>query len=124
MPSGPTARHMRSNTHSDQSYHCHRVIKHAIVSVALLFCVADTSAADSERSQPHVVVYLVDDLGHYNVHFGGDIDPRNPDMKTPNIEKLVAEGTILRRHYTYRCVVVVVGCVVACAACTRSRPHI
>lgn len=55
----------------------------------------------SAPTKPSVLFYLVDDLGHYNVHFGGSVDPHNPDMKTPVIEGLVSEGLILQRHCTW-----------------------
>jgi hypothetical protein len=61
---------------------------------------ASTSAGPSPltTARPSVLFYLVDDLGHYNVHFGGTVDPRNADMKTPHIQRLVSEGLILQRH--------------------------
>eukprot|EP00039_Didymoeca_costata_P002570 m.61122 g.61122 ORF g.61122 m.61122 type:complete len:529 (+) comp11379_c0_seq2:104-1690(+) len=49
-------------------------------------------------SKPHIVYALVDDWGHYNSHVLGN----NPDIHTPNLDKLVANGAILDRHYTYQ----------------------
>ena len=46
----------------------------------------------------HLVVYLVDDLGYHDVHFGGSLDPHNSDMHTPALVELAAQGIILGRH--------------------------
>ncbi|CAN5897319.1 hypothetical protein BH11VER1_BH11VER1_30820 [soil metagenome] len=44
--------------------------------------------------QPNIVFFLVDDLGYADVGFNG-----GKDIKTPNIDKLAREGTILGSHY-------------------------
>ncbi len=43
-------------------------------------------------------MYLVDDLGYHDVHFGGSLDPHNSDMHTPALVELAAQGVILGRH--------------------------
>ena len=45
---------------------------------------------------PNFVVYLVDDLGFWNVHFGGDLSPHNPDINSPTFAKLAGEGSAWR----------------------------
>jgi arylsulfatase len=43
--------------------------------------------------QPNILVIIADDLGYSDIHaFGGDID-------TPNLDALVANGTILTNHH-------------------------
>lgn len=46
---------------------------------------------------PHIVMFLIDDLGHYNVGW------RNPEIKTPTLDALATkDGLILDRHYTFK----------------------
>lgn len=47
--------------------------------------------------RPHLVFFLADDWGHYNMGWRG-----NPEARTPNIDALVKEGVILDRHYVYQ----------------------
>lgn len=51
-------------------------------------------ARAQERKRPHIVYIVADDLGFADVGFQGS------DIKTPNIDRLAAEGTILRQFYT------------------------
>ncbi|XP_077981392.1 arylsulfatase B-like [Glandiceps talaboti] len=44
---------------------------------------------------PHIVFFLADDLGWYDVGFN------NPDMITPNMDRLAAEGVIFNQSYTH-----------------------
>ena len=60
---------------------------------------AGAGAAEAGAApKPHLVVYLVDDLGYHDVHFGGTLDPHNSDMHTPALVELAAQGIILGRH--------------------------
>ncbi|XP_077990950.1 arylsulfatase B-like [Glandiceps talaboti] len=48
----------------------------------------------SEVTKPHIIFILADDLGYFDVGYrNGSI------VKTPNIDKLAAEGVKLERHY-------------------------
>ena len=53
-------------------------------------------------TQPHVLFVLVDDLGHGNVGFHREEASPPPEVQTPNMDALVADGVQLRRHYVYR----------------------
>ncbi|XP_067658647.1 arylsulfatase B-like [Haliotis asinina] len=47
----------------------------------------------SSTQRPNIVFIVADDLGWYDVGF------RNPDIKTPNIDKLATEGIIFENAY-------------------------
>ena len=47
--------------------------------------------------KPHLVFFLADDWGHYNMGWRG-----NAEARTPNIDDLVREGIALDRHYVYQ----------------------
>ena len=49
-------------------------------------------AVVAKPSHPHVVYIMGDDVGWYNVGWHG-----NPEIKTPNMSALVAEGVELDR---------------------------
>eukprot|EP00051_Salpingoeca_urceolata_P032595 m.16473 g.16473 ORF g.16473 m.16473 type:complete len:669 (-) comp5258_c0_seq2:215-2221(-) len=49
-----------------------------------------------------IILMLADDYGYNNVGFAhGPLNGGNPEMKTPNIDKLAMEGIRLERHYVY-----------------------
>jgi arylsulfatase A-like enzyme len=63
----------------------------------ILFCIGTSSAtavsaAGSER--PNVLFIAIDDLNHWVGHL-----TRNPQTKTPNIDRLASEGVAFRRAY-------------------------
>ena len=58
----------------------------------LFLAFAATLAAAAPR--PNVVFFLIDDLGFADCGFNG-----GTDIKTPNIDKLAAQGAILENHY-------------------------
>jgi arylsulfatase A-like enzyme len=58
----------------------------------LFLAFAATLAAAAPR--PNVVFFLIDDLGYADCSFNG-----GTEIKTPNIDKLAAEGAILENHY-------------------------
>mmetsp|Transcript_31017 Transcript_31017/g.78481 ORF Transcript_31017/g.78481 Transcript_31017/m.78481 type:complete len:544 (+) Transcript_31017:82-1713(+) len=60
--------------------------------------VAAPTVAVAAAGKPHVVMVLVDDWGWNNAGFHR---PNDPEVVTPNIDKLVKEGIELDRHYTY-----------------------
>lgn len=59
-----------------------------------------TLVAAAVPQPPHVLFVLVDDLGHGNVGFHEKNRP--PEVATPNMDALVAEGVVLNRHYVFR----------------------
>jgi hypothetical protein len=46
---------------------------------------------------PHIVFFLADDWGHFNMGWRG-----NPEARTPNIDGLVQDGIVLDRHYVFQ----------------------
>src|SRR6476659_4892570 len=48
----------------------------------------------TDSSRPSIVFFLIDDLGYADVGFNG-----GKDIKTPVIDKLAREGTIIESHY-------------------------
>lgn len=48
----------------------------------------------AEVLRPNIVYFLIDDQGYADVGFNG-----SPTIKTPNMDKLAAAGTILTSHY-------------------------
>ena len=54
--------------------------------------------AGAKLQKPNIVFVLVDDWGWANV---GYHRPKNSEVRTPNIDRLVKEGIELNRHYVY-----------------------
>jgi arylsulfatase I/J len=50
--------------------------------------------------RPHIVLFVVDDLGHANVGFSGHTAPDN--THTPHFDAAASSGIVLQRHYTFR----------------------
>lgn len=50
----------------------------------------------ARSSKPHILLMLADDLGYANVNW------HNPNIRTPNLDVLVAEGIRLERHYVFQ----------------------
>ncbi len=48
----------------------------------------------SHAAPPNVVFFLIDDLGYADCGFNG-----GQDIRTPNIDRLAKEGTVLESHY-------------------------
>lgn len=66
------------------------VISLLSVLVAMLL----SGAAFAAEARPNVVFLLIDDLGYADCGFNG-----GKDIRTPNIDKLAANGAILESHY-------------------------
>ena len=54
---------------------------------------ASVSLAISKTEQPNIIVIVADDLG-YN-----DVSWHNPDMVTPNLQRMADTGTVLNSSY-------------------------
>jgi arylsulfatase A-like enzyme len=67
-----------------------RILLAAFVALVLCFVVNDAVAAD----RPHIIHIVADDLGHRDVGFNGATD-----IKTPNLDRLAAEGARLTNFY-------------------------
>ena len=71
----------------------------AFLGLALVLGAAPASAA-SAAPKPHVLFVLVDDLGWGEVGFNRAVP--DPEVVTPNVDKLVAEGVHLTRQVAVR----------------------
>lgn len=60
----------------------------------ILFCFISLLPAAGKDSQPHILYIVADDIGWKDVGFHGATD-----IKTPNLDKLAAEGTRLDQFY-------------------------
>ena len=71
-----------------------------MASLLLTACVVGSSAM---ATKPHIVFFMADDLGHANVgwHRQQDIGYIPPEVQTPNMDALVADGIDLQRTYVY-----------------------
>ena len=56
----------------------------------------ETALPRDAAPKPHIVYFLVDDLGWHDVPW------HNPGLKTPTLAALAAEGVVLDRFYAYR----------------------
>ncbi|XP_070562845.1 arylsulfatase B-like [Ptychodera flava] len=72
----------------------------ALALLLMLGCDKDSSKVASAETghaspKPHIVFVLADDLGWYDVGYN------NPEMLTPNIDSLAADGVIFNQTYTH-----------------------
>mmetsp|Transcript_36903 Transcript_36903/g.80960 ORF Transcript_36903/g.80960 Transcript_36903/m.80960 type:complete len:523 (-) Transcript_36903:110-1678(-) len=68
------------------------------VALTVVLCTGLEGTLDAARgSKPHIVYFLGDDVGWYNLGFRG-----NEEARTPNLDALAKEGVILERMYTYK----------------------
>ena len=66
-----------------------------IMATATLSVAADKpSAVKTEENKPNVIIVITDDQGYGDLAFTG-----NPTIKTPNIDKLRTQGTLLNNFH-------------------------
>jgi arylsulfatase A-like enzyme len=58
------------------------------------FLCVSTSLVAASSEKPHIVFFLIDDLGFADCGFNG-----GTEIKTPNIDRLAASGAVLENHY-------------------------
>lgn len=80
-----------ASTRVSISAFCFVVVGAACIFLSQFVSVAANAA---EPTKPNIIYILADDLGWKDVGFHGS------DIKTPNLDKLAAEGVRLERHYT------------------------
>ena len=72
----------------------------ALASILLLACTTQTSNREAEsaipptRRRPNVLIVVADDMGY------ADIGALGGEIKTPNLDRLAAAGTLFTRFYT------------------------
>ena len=71
-----------------------RIVYLAATQMVLMALVAAPSVNADEPKQPNVVIVITDDQGYGDLAFTG-----NPAIKTPNIDKLATEGTLLNNFH-------------------------
>ena len=57
------------------------------------------SGAASAMDRPHILHVIVDDFGWGNTNYHRDVP--TPEISTPNMDGLVADGIKLMRHYVH-----------------------
>lgn len=73
----------------------HGLIYHFAFATAFALCLVAPIATAAEAKQPNVFIIVADDLGWNDVGF------QNQEVKTPHLDKLVADGVRLQRYYSY-----------------------
>lgn len=63
--------------------------------VGLVLSCLLTSVSTAHRAQPHIILVVLRDLGWDDVSFHG-----NPEIPTPNIDRIANHGVILQEYYT------------------------
>ena len=72
---------------------------HILRAASFLLALAVVLAGNTTK--PHIVYFLLDDLGWADV---GWHSPSSDEVMTPNLNALVADGVELDRHYGASCV--------------------
>ncbi len=65
-----------------------------LASLLLATCAPVAAQNTSAQARPHIVIFVIDDLGYADVGFNG-----GREIQTPSIDALAAEGTVLAAHY-------------------------
>ena len=76
----------------------HLVVVH-LLSAAFGFEADAVMPATTAAQPPHILLAVIDDLGWAEV--GYHRAESTPEVQTPTIDKLVAEGVELNRHYVH-----------------------
>jgi hypothetical protein len=71
-----------------------RFFFHTLVLAGLNILCGLSPAAESPQAKPNIVYILADDMGYADPGFNGE-----QDIKTPNLDKLAREGSILESFY-------------------------
>lgn len=66
----------------------------------MLTAVSLSFAKGTTKQLPHIFFVLVDDLGYADVGFNREIP--TPEVSTPTLDGIVAEGIHLTRHYVHK----------------------
>ena len=69
-------------------------MKYTILSIVLLITAIAQPAFSKEAKRPNVVIVITDDQGYGDLAFTG-----NPAIKTPSIDKLRSQGTLLNNFH-------------------------
>jgi len=72
------------------------LLLHLLVLVLVLVPLLPFSLA-APMTRPNIIVIMADDLGFGDVGYQGF----NPNLRTPNIDRLAAEGVILDNYFTH-----------------------
>ena len=64
------------------------------IQLAVVACSIAATAFSAKAEKPNVVIVITDDQGYGDVAFTG-----NPAIKTPNIDKLCSQGTLLNNFH-------------------------
>ena len=90
---------------------------HALVGAAAAVPAGTVRVADAGhargKTSPNIFMILADDFGHYNIGW------RNPEIRSPKIDALAADGLKLNRHVTTR----LCGSTAPCGT-VRARVHV
>src|SRR4029078_9404763 len=70
------------------------LLRYSLYSLAIFAAALPAQAADPPANKPNVLFIAVDDLNHWVGYLG-----RNPQTKTPNIDRLAARGVPFTRSY-------------------------
>ena len=62
--------------------------------LAVVACSIATTAYSAEAEKPNVVIVITDDQGYGDLAFTG-----NPAIKTPTLDKLRTQGTLLNNFH-------------------------
>jgi arylsulfatase A-like enzyme len=63
-------------------------------SIALAFLLVSAGVATSAEQPPNVIYVMADELGYFEPSFMG-----NPNIKTPNLDKMAAEGMVFKNMF-------------------------
>ncbi|WP_111708188.1 sulfatase family protein [Lutibacter citreus] len=67
-----------------------------VLCISTLGCSQVKKDNDSKKIKPNVIVILADDVGYADVGFQKDVQP---DVQTPNLDKLAENGVVFRNAY-------------------------